>query len=612
MSAQESAAPKVKKGLWESLSPEDQKKAATVFLVSVGVTLLVTGRSGGKLLKRAKAAEGAAPAPAAAPRPAAPPPPPRAPRPAPTPAHVRPAPTAAAEPVQPPVSTRLPTPPPMSFLHPNSLAAPKPRRFLPSFVSSSSTTSSPGADTPFSILSSRPSPSSYFLPNPALTAQSTAFAAQLDKLDKLHEDGEGPPPAIEDGFNPAVYAAKAFGIASAITFSVFGAGIWGVMKWLEVDDLEGLALALQHRLPGVFDEHRPSVPSWAQPSSTSRRTDAPADPATEAEELSYWASVKETLDREAEEDRIRKVPPFTRTVVLGVLATTLPVILQLVSPYSVAFVPHRIAQNWELQRLVLPFLFGGGGIQLVFSLIMLYRSLKELEEGHFAMRLADMTWAFILICAGIIGLNTPLQNPWLYSAFQLAVVHLWAQVNSTNQVNLYGILTLPAPYFPFAMLGMDLLNGGPSVVLRSFTGMVAAHAYYFIAVIYPRQNNNQLPALLSSLLTPPQFLINTLGNGPAVPSSFSGAAGAAAGGGAASYRTAFGTAFRPAAGGRTLGGTPGAGAGAAGGAAAARAGGAQQQQAPSAAAGRGAPGTSARDERTATHRWGSGQRLGTD
>ncbi|GAA5896863.1 hypothetical protein JCM8208_007110 [Rhodotorula glutinis] len=316
MSAQEPVAPKVKKGLWESLTPEDQKKAATVFLVSVGVTLLVTGRSGGKLLKRAKAAESAAPAaPNAAARPAAPPPPPlaRAPRPAPTPAPARPAPT-SIEPVQPPVSTKLPTPPPMSFLHPNSLAAPKPRRFLPSFVSSASAaSSSSSADAPLSVLTSRPSPSSYFLPNPALTAQSTAFAAQLDKLDKLHEDGEGPPPAIEDGFNPAVYAAKAFGIASAITLSVFGAGIWGVMKWLEVDDLEGLALALQHRLPGVFDEHRPSVPSWAQPSSTSRTTDAVADPATEAEELSYWASVKETLDREAEEDRVERRGAWERT-----------------------------------------------------------------------------------------------------------------------------------------------------------------------------------------------------------------------------------------------------------------------------------------------------------
>lgn len=55
--------------------------------------------------------------------------------------------------------------------------------------------------------------------------------------------------------------------------------------------------------------------------------------------------------------------------------------------------------------------------------------------------------------------------------------------SSHRRVNLYGILTLPAPYFPFAMLGMDLLNGGPGAVLCSFTGMVAAHAYYFLAVV---------------------------------------------------------------------------------------------------------------------------------
>lgn len=77
----------------------------------------------------------------------------------------------------------------------------------------------------------------------------------------------------------------------------------------------------------------------------------------------------------------------------------------------------------------------------------------------------------------------------------------WAQTHSANQsvpllysprsvadvlicrVNLYGIITIPAPYFPFAMLGMDLLNGGPGAVLRSFTGMVAAHAYYFLSTV---------------------------------------------------------------------------------------------------------------------------------
>lgn len=52
-----------------------------------------------------------------------------------------------------------------------------------------------------------------------------------------------------------------------------------------------------------------------------------------------------------------------------------------------------------------------------------------------------------------------------------------------RRVNLYGLITVPAPYFPFAMLGFDLLNGGPGAVLRSFTGMVAAHAYYYLSVV---------------------------------------------------------------------------------------------------------------------------------
>lgn len=93
--------------------------------------------------------------------------------------------------------------------------------------------------------------------------------------------------------------------------------------------------------------------------------------------------------------QLRKIPPFTRYTVLGVLGATLPTLLQILSPYHLAFIPHRIAQNWELQRLILPFLFGGGGLNLVFSLIMLYRSLNELEEGHFQRRLADMS-AFVL------------------------------------------------------------------------------------------------------------------------------------------------------------------------------------------------------------------------
>lgn len=89
--------------------------------------------------------------------------------------------------------------------------------------------------------------------------------------------------------------------------------------------------------------------------------------------------------------QLAKIPPFTRTTVGGILAVTLPVLLQLVSPYRIAFLPHRVANQFELWRLVTAFLYGGGGLNLVFSLIMMYRSLLDLEDGHFARRLADMS-----------------------------------------------------------------------------------------------------------------------------------------------------------------------------------------------------------------------------
>ncbi|GAA5916267.1 hypothetical protein JCM5296_002635 [Sporobolomyces johnsonii] len=279
---------KAEQSFWDSVSPEDEKKYTAVFLVSLGTALLVTGRSGGSLLKRAKKAEASAPAPlnAVLTTTRAPPPAPPSRDP------VVPSPAAPAPP-----TTALPTPPPPSFLHPDSLTPPKPRRLLRLLVSPSPQPSA---------LSSRPAPSAYFLPNSHLASVSNAYATELDRLDKLHELGvvEEDKPVLEDGFNPAVFAAKAFAIATAITFSTFAVGIYGVMKWLGVSDMESLSLELTHRVSPFLVSHRPSLPAWALPSeSVSSTPDSTDDHPTNQEELSYWAQFKQTLDQEAEERR---------------------------------------------------------------------------------------------------------------------------------------------------------------------------------------------------------------------------------------------------------------------------------------------------------------------
>lgn len=198
---------------------EPSKKYTLVFLVSVGATLLVTGASGGRLLKRAK--------------------------------------KMSAEPVVTPISPSVATPvlPKIQLAtarhHPSAKAS-------SSLLSSSSATTATSRQSLIDLATSFPpiqpptrsllrqwskdkgSDLSFWLPNSSLTASSEAAAAKADAYDKAQEGDDVEREYVDDGFNPAIYAAKAFGIASLITVGTFAAGIFGVMKYFGVSDVRAL------------------------------------------------------------------------------------------------------------------------------------------------------------------------------------------------------------------------------------------------------------------------------------------------------------------------------------------------------------------------------------
>lgn len=86
-------------------------------------------------------------------------------------------------------------------------------------------------------------------------------------------------------------------------------------------------------------------------------------------------------------DEIMKIPPVTRTILGGVLITTLPIMLKLVSAYTILFSIPKL-QKFELWRLATPFLYGGEGIAFIFDVFLLFRNSSGLEEGHFFNRTA--------------------------------------------------------------------------------------------------------------------------------------------------------------------------------------------------------------------------------
>lgn len=88
-------------------------------------------------------------------------------------------------------------------------------------------------------------------------------------------------------------------------------------------------------------------------------------------------------------DEIRKIPPVTRSIIGGVLLVTIPILLHLTSAYPIVFVPRRITTNFELWRIVTPFLYGGGGIAFLFDMFLIFRNSSDLEERHFGGRTAE-------------------------------------------------------------------------------------------------------------------------------------------------------------------------------------------------------------------------------
>lgn len=51
-------------------------------------------------------------------------------------------------------------------------------------------------------------------------------------------------------------------------------------------------------------------------------------------------------------DELRKIPPVTRFLCGATLAVTLPVNLQMISPYKIVFVKEFVTQNLEVRRSI--------------------------------------------------------------------------------------------------------------------------------------------------------------------------------------------------------------------------------------------------------------------
>ena len=64
----------------------------------------------------------------------------------------------------------------------------------------------------------------------------------------------------------------------------------------------------------------------------------------------------------------------------------------------------------------------------------------------------------------------------------------------------YFIITFSAKWLPYAMLAMTLVMAGPGAAIVQSTGLLAAHAYDFLAIYWPQHGGGR------KLISTPEFI----------------------------------------------------------------------------------------------------------
>ncbi|XAR67070.1 hypothetical protein NMG60_11013499 [Bertholletia excelsa] len=152
----------------------------------------------------------------------------------------------------------------------------------------------------------------------------------------------------------------------------------------------------------------------------------------------------------------------------------------------IALIYERVFSQFEIWRLITNFFFlGNFSINFGIRLLMIARYGVQLESGPFQGRTADFLWMMIFGSLTLLVLSAIpwFRSPFLGVSLVFMLLYVWSREFPNANINIYGLVTLKAFYFPWAMLALDVIFGSP--LMPDLLGIIAGHLYYFLTVLHP-------------------------------------------------------------------------------------------------------------------------------
>jgi len=191
-----------------------------------------------------------------------------------------------------------------------------------------------------------------------------------------------------------------------------------------------------------------------------------------------------------------------------------------------------IKNNFEIYRLLTPFIFAGGfGFPFAMHVYVLYENCKRYEINPYNTggggNSSDFLWMIMIGMVLIMAMTYFFRMVVFADPIVFYIIYVWSRRSPDTQLSIYG-LKLKSLYLPWAFIAIRLIMGAS--IVEPLVGIGCGHVYYFLVDVLPLSHGYDIIRTPSFCMKIAEWYTGT--TTPVVPTGFRGQQ-AGFGGGAA-------------------------------------------------------------------------------
>ncbi|KII74639.1 Derlin-2 [Thelohanellus kitauei] len=195
------------------------------------------------------------------------------------------------------------------------------------------------------------------------------------------------------------------------------------------------------------------------------------------------------------------IPPVTRIILTCFTVASLLTHFELVRTFKIYLDFHLIFYRFQIWRIFTCFMYlGQFSVVLFFNLLIFFRHSSQLEVSQYYGRTADFVMMYLFCFFVLLSFGFALKEPFLGHSLIETVIYVWSRKNPHALVNLLGIFTFPAPWFPYISLFVSFITKAD--IKMDLASLFTGHLYFYLEEIYPSRYDGRV------LIKAPKFLEN--------------------------------------------------------------------------------------------------------